>query len=176
MSPEQRKLDNLRIDRTERRERKSGAWVVVVIAALALIAAAGWWLSRPTPAKVRTATVRESTGLGETAVLNASGYVTARRKATVSSKITGKVVEVLIEEGVEVTEGQVLARLDSSNVGVALSLTEAELEAGRSALAETRVRLEEARLELRRVTELVAGGVASQAELDGAQAEVDSLK
>jgi multidrug efflux pump subunit AcrA (membrane-fusion protein) len=61
-------------------------------------------------------------------VLNASGYVTARRSATVSSKVTGKVVEVLVEEGMKVEEGQVLARLDSSNVEASLRLAEAQLE------------------------------------------------
>ena len=68
-------------------------------------------------------------------LLNGSGYVTARRAATVSSKVTGKVTEVLIEEGVKVQEGQILARLDSSNVKTSLDLAEAQLVSARSALA-----------------------------------------
>ena len=72
---------------------------------------------------MRTVLVREATGNGiERTVLNSSGYVTARRQATVSSKITGKVVEVLIEEGMKVQEGQVLARLDDTNVKTSLRL------------------------------------------------------
>ncbi len=55
-----------------------------------------------------------SSGRGGAAVLNASGYVTARRRATVSSKITGKVVGVIVEEGMAVKAGQVLARLDDT--------------------------------------------------------------
>src|ERR1035441_9831902 len=60
----------------------------------------------------------------ERTVLNASGYVTARRQATVSSKVTGKVAEVLVEEGMKVQEGQVLARIDDTNVKTSLRLAE----------------------------------------------------
>ena len=72
-------------------------------------------------------------------VLNASGYVTARRQATVSSKVTAKVLEVLIEEGMEVKEGQILARLDASNTDASLKLAEAEVRAAKTALEETKV-------------------------------------
>ena len=67
----------------------------------------------------------------QAAVLNATGYVTARRRATVSSKITGKVVEVNIEEGMAVAEGQVLARLDAETQRAAVALTQAQAEAAR---------------------------------------------
>jgi len=72
-----------------------------------------------------------------TTVLNASGYVTARRMATVSSKVTGLITDVLIEEGMEVEEGQILARLDTSNIVVNLQLSESELEAAKTLLTET---------------------------------------
>ena len=62
-------------------------------------------------------------------MLNASGYVTARRRATVSSKVTGKVLEVFVEEGKAVKKGQVLARLDDSQIRAALSVAEAQLAA-----------------------------------------------
>ena len=71
-------------------------------------------------------------------MLNASGYVTARRRATVSSKITGKVVEVNVEEGMAVNEGQVLARLDDSTLRAALALAEAQAEAARRGRARER--------------------------------------
>ena len=109
-------------------------------------------------------------------MLNASGYVTARRQATVSAKVTGKIVEVLIEEGMRVKEGQVVARLDDATPQVNLALSKAQLAAARQALAETRVRLAEAKLTLQRTQGLAAEGVSSQAELDKAQAEVDSLE
>jgi RND family efflux transporter MFP subunit len=101
--------------------------------------------------------------------------VTARRRATVSSKITGKVVEVNVEEGMAVKEGQVLARLDDANARAALLLAEAQAEAARQAVAEMEVRLAEARVTLRRRFQLVKDGLATQAEVDQAQAEVDSI-
>src|SRR5207247_9342549 len=103
------------------------------------------------------------------------GAVTARRRATASSKITGKVVEVNDEEGMSVIEGQLLARLDDSNAKAALMLVEAQAEAARRAAAESEVRLAEARLTLGRRLKLVADRVVSQAEVDQAQAEGDSL-
>jgi RND family efflux transporter MFP subunit len=108
------------------------------------------------------------------AVLNASGYVTARRRATVSSKVTGKVIEVNVEEGMAVREGQVLARLDDTTARAALALAEAQAESARRAVAENQVRLREARLTLGRIERLVERGLATVADLDGARAAVDS--
>ncbi len=147
--------------------------------ALALVAGAGgwWWSTRTQAATVQTASVlvqSEGGATGQT-VLNASGYVAARRRATVSSKVTGKVVEVLVEEGMRVGAGQVLARLDDSMTQATLALVEAQLEAARAELAESNVRLAEARLRLNRQRRLAADGIASQADLDTAQAEVDAI-
>ena len=98
------------------------------------------------------------------AVLNASGYVTARRQATVSSKVTGKVVEVFIEEGMQVKEGQVLARLDASFASRGLALAQAEATAAASALEETRVRIREAQLDYDRAERLARSEIASRAD------------
>lgn len=126
---------------------------------------------------MRTAVAREAGGVGaDRTVLNASGYVTARRAATVSSKVTGKVVEVLVEEGMKVKEGQILARLDDTNVKASLRLVEAQLDSARSALEETRARLHQAELELNRFVELVKGNIASKADLDRAEAEAKALQ
>jgi RND family efflux transporter MFP subunit len=172
-----RALDELRIDRGDEEERGSRGWLVIV-AGLAVVVAVvvGWWLMRPAAAEVQTAVAREMDPSGASTVLNASGYVTARRQATVSSKVTGRVVEVMIEEGMEVEGGQVLARLDDSNVRVNLQLVEAQRNAAKTALRETEVRLAEAELEVRRTVSLVEKEIASQAELDRAQAEMDSLQ
>jgi RND family efflux transporter MFP subunit len=110
------------------------------------------------------------------AVLNASGYVTARRRATVSSKITGKVIEVNVEEGMMVKEGQVLARLDASGPRAALALAEAQAEAARRGLRENEVRLEQARLAERRVTQLLTDRIVSQSQVDQAKADADSIE
>ena len=171
-------LDDLKIDRSRER-RTSFAWLAWVILLLVLAGggAAGWvwWQDAQTPV-VTTAVVYETTaGDSRPTVLNASGYVTARRQATVSAKVTGKVAEVLVEEGMAVAEGQVLARLDDSSERAYLALAEAQLQAARGALDELEVRLAEAGLHLRRMSVLVDDGVVGRAELDTAQAEVDSL-
>lgn len=170
-------LKELRIDRS-RNAHRSGrwGWLLALVPLLLIIAAGWWWLGSSKAATVRTVIVREATGSGASAVLNASGYVTARRQATVSSKTTGKIVEVLVEEGMRVRRGQVLARLDDSNQQASLALAKAELAAARQALAETRVRLADARRTLERTQGLLEARVASQAELDRARAEVDSLE
>ena len=105
-------------------------------------------------------------------MLNASGYVTARRRATISSKITGKVVEVNVEEGMAVREGQVLARLDDANPRAALAFAEAQAEAARRNIAENEVRLADARVSLGRRTQLVKDRVVAQSEVDTAKADV----
>ena len=126
---------------------------------------------------VETATVSERAAGTQAAVLNASGYVTARRRATVSSKITGKVVEVNVEEGMAVKEGQVLARLDDATPRAALALAEAQAEAARSGVRENEVRLAEAKLTLgRRNAARRRTSWSTQAEVDAARAEVDSLE
>jgi RND family efflux transporter MFP subunit len=101
--------------------------------------------------------------------------VTARRRATVSSKITGKIVEVNVEEGMAVREGQILARLDDVTPKAALALSEAQAEASRRSVRENEVRLTEARLNLGRTMQLVKEQLATAAEVDKSQAEVDSL-
>ncbi|HXV60269.1 MAG TPA: efflux RND transporter periplasmic adaptor subunit [Vicinamibacteria bacterium] len=169
-------LDDLKIDRSERNEPRSVAWLAWAILATVALAGIGFLWLRPSGKLVSTATARASeTPSGQT-VLNASGYVTARRRATVSSKVTAKVLEVLIEEGMEVREGQILARLDSSNTEASLNLAAAELRAARTAQEETRVQLEEAELQLERTKALVRDAVVSQAELDRVQATTDSLR
>ncbi len=175
MSDLRTQLDGLRIERDEGEGRPLPKWIPVAGALLLLAALAAWWLSRPGPVEVRTAVARAVDAGAQQTILNASGYVTARRQATVSSKVTGKVVDVLIEEGMTVAEGQVLARLDLSNTSVSLRLAEAQRQAARAALEETRVRLREADLDLARARELVAAQVSSQADLDRAAAERDSL-
>src|SRR5438034_3347212 len=147
---------------------------IVILAVV--VAGGGWWLKRPRAIEVRTVLAREAASGAERTVLNASGYVTARREATVSSKVTGKVTEVLIEEGVKVKEGQVLARLDDTNVRASLRLAEAQLASAKAALEETRVRIKEADLNLRRISDLAKHSISAQADLDHAEAEAESLK
>jgi HlyD family secretion protein len=170
-------LKELQIDRSGETRRGAGVWLwlILVLILLALGAGGWWWLGGQRVATVRTATVQEVTGRANAAVLNASGYVTARRQATVSSKVTGKIAEVMVEEGMNVREGQILARLDDSTARVNYNLAKAQLAAARKKLQETEVRLHEAELNLSRTQGLTEEGVASQAALDADQAEYDSL-
>jgi len=178
MSLEKPTLDDLRIDRTTpRRSKPPVALLAVLVVVAALAAVAIWWFNRPKPAAVRTLVVYQAGGgVGDRTLLNASGYVTARRKATVSSKVTGKVVEVLIEEGMKVEAGQVLARLDASNVDKSLKLAEAQAESSRKALNETQANLSQAERELARITQLAVEKISSPSELDRAEAEAKSLR
>jgi RND family efflux transporter MFP subunit len=172
------RIADLRIDRTG--EEDVSPWprrIGLLVAAVLLAAAGFWWfLLRETVVEVAAAPVTLSASSRPAiSVLDASGYVTARRRATVSSKITGKIVEVLVEEGMVVEEGQVLARLDDSIVRRQLALAEAQLASARSALLEIEVRLAEAERDLRREHELVSAEIASEKDLDAAQAKRDSL-
>jgi HlyD family secretion protein len=170
-----RKLDALRIDREDRPRSRSGAtWFVVAAIVLAVAAAAAWWTLRPRPALVRTAAVEEVSerSQGGPTVLNASGYVTARRQATVSSKVTGKVVEVLVEEGMKVEKDQVLARLDARQANQTLALAQAQLAAAQGARLETDAQLKEANLRKQRVLDLLASGISPPSDRDSVEAEV----
>jgi RND family efflux transporter MFP subunit len=176
MSDLKRDLDALRIEREP--ERPAARWIIWtgLIILLAAGGLAGYrWLTRERPVEVQVATVSARAAGTQAAVLNASGYVVARRRATVSSKITGKVVEVDVEEGKNVVQGQVLARLDDSTPRAALALAEAQAEAARRTLKENEVRLEQARLNERRAAQLLKERIVSQSQLDDAKAEADSL-
>jgi HlyD family secretion protein len=180
VTPDRSGLDELRIEREELEgAARSRGWPWF-LAGLVLVAGIVWgvtWLMGQRPVEVRTEMVRAlgAGSSGDLTVLNASGYVVARREATVSSKVTGKVVEVLIEEGMEVEEGQVLARLDDSNIRMQLELMEAQEAAARSGLAETHVRLEEAERERGRVVKLAGQGISSESDVDRVESEVRSL-
>jgi len=174
-------LDKLKI---EPADRTAGAvalprwlgWIIV-----ALVAAAGiawWWFGKTALPVVRVATAEAVARGGNSsgAVLNATGYVVARRLATVSSKVTGKIVEVLVEEGMAVEEDEVLARLDDSTVRRQRELAVSQREVARRSLQEVQVRLDEARRTLRRNEGLRADKLVSEATLDASAAEVDALR
>jgi RND family efflux transporter MFP subunit len=177
MSDLKDELAALRIEREPYRPR-GGRWVLWTMMLMVLAAAGAgvwWWVTRERPIEVETAAVTTRAAGTQAAVLNASGYVTARRRATVSSKITGKVVQVNVEEGMAVKEGQILARLDDVTLKASLALSQAQAEAARQALREIEVRLAEAKVVLRRRSQLVKEGIITEAEFDTAEAEVASL-
>jgi HlyD family secretion protein len=171
-------LASLKIDHSARAGGgRRGVWITTVILVAVAAAGAWFWTQRVHAEPVTTATVvARSGGAGSAAVLNASGYVVARRRATVSSKVTGKVVEVNVEEGQAVRKGQVLARLDDAQVRSSLSVAEAQLALSRRGVAEDQAKLREAELSRDRRLALVKEGVVGKAELDTVQSQVESLQ
>ena len=180
MSFDQKALDSLRIERSnEPAETGSGKhykWFIAIVLTVA-VAAAAYALLRDKAVEAATATAVAATtgGGGGAAVLNASGYVVARRQATVSAKVTGKVAEVMIEEGMAVKEGQLLARLDDSTTRPVLALAERQLESARKNLDEVQGRLDEAQRNLRRTQQLRADKLISEQALDQAQSDMAAL-
>jgi RND family efflux transporter MFP subunit len=178
MSSAKPPLDGLRIERSAAQKPQSKMGLAVAAAAILMVTCAAlWWHSGSDAVAVRTAVARDAAGgNGERIVLNASGYVTARREATVSSKVTGKVMEVLIEEGMKVKTGQVVARLDDSNVKASLATAQAQLASAKAALAETEAQLKDADQEFQRTTALAKQHIASQSDLDLAESNAKALQ
>jgi RND family efflux transporter MFP subunit len=184
--PEERSVDTsellkqLRIDRRDPEIPRSRARRFVLVGCLLLVLAGGllWGaLTRPEPPTVRTAATRAASQEPVVnSVLDASGYVTARRQATVSAKITGKVAEVLIEEGMRVQEGAVLARLDDTEARAQLALAKAQLTATRAQLAEIRAQLIQVERDYVRQQGLADRQLISAQALEAARTQRDMLR
>lgn len=173
------RLGELRIAEEQRGAGRMALWTAVFGGALVLggiVAAAFLFGREPEAVAVRTARVRSAALTAGATVLNASGYVTARRQATVSSKMAGQITEISIEEGMRVTAGQVLARLDSSNLDRSRRLSEARTVSARKTLLETEAQLAEARLRRERTRRLVAERVLGPADRDAVDGEVATLE
>ena len=177
-------LNELKIDRDDASGgRKPLKWLVA-IAVVGGIAFVGWAFGRPylvgtdaAAAEVRTVLVRTSSlATPGGSVLDATGYVGARRQATVSAKTTGKVMEVLIEEGMTVEEGQLLAVLDASIPEARLALFESQLASARALVDEIRVDIRQAALDYSRTKDLAERDLASRADLDRARLGLQGLQ
>jgi RND family efflux transporter MFP subunit len=172
------KISDLKID-GEARNRDGGGKRLMLIAAFFIVAVAViaiLFVSRHSAPTVEVATARAAPAGGAATILNASGYVEPRRKATVSAKITGKVTEVLVDEGMIVEKGQVLARLDDSDARRRYEAIRANRDVARAGIRELEVNLADAERTLRRTKELREEGVASVQDLDSATAVVDALR
>jgi RND family efflux transporter MFP subunit len=174
-------LNQLRIDRSgdSMPSGKGRIWLaaagIAVLAAVALV----WAWSRPSAVAVHIAVAQAIAG-GTPAIagsiLDASGYVVARRQATVSSKITDKMVELDIEEGDHVNPGQIIAKLDDTNIRAALNQASAQLDYAKAGLAETEVNLANAQRDFERQSSLVEQHFVSQSALDTARTTRDALR
>ena len=174
-------LEQLRIDPAHRDDHPGSArawWIgVVVVVVLALIGGVvAWWVTRGPRFEVEAVTAAPpAAAAGPTAILQATGYVTARRQATVSAQITGALTEVLIEEGERVTAGQVLAKLDDTAQRASLAQSEAQVQAAKAILVEDQAQLEQARRDLKRNQELIGQHLVSQQALETAETQVSTL-
>lgn len=171
-------LSQLRINRDHQPNENGKVRVWIGIAAvIAIVVVAINVLSDPDPVKVKIEMARMAVPDSSSAtVLDATGYVVARRISTVSSKVTGRVSEIFIEEGQQVEKDQVVARLDDSNTVKAVELSKAELRSAKTLVVETQARLTEAKLTLERNTELARTQLVSAATLDKARADFESLR
>jgi RND family efflux transporter MFP subunit len=175
-------LKELRIDRKAGSPPPSpprrGRWIALAVVLLILLAGLAWFVfGRERPIAVTTApVVAIQQGGASSSVLDASGYVVARRMATVSAKITGKVREVMIEEGMRVEEGQVMATLDPIDANAQRSLSASQLEAARSQLAGLQAQVAQADAEAGRLQALVGQQLVSRSQYDLAIAQRDTLR
>ena len=170
-------LSALKIDERARRAPRRGGrrWLIAAFVMLPLVALALFGFLREATPEVQVAAVRADKG-GRPALLNASGYVTPRRRATVAAKITARVNEIFAEEGMHVEAGQILARLDDSDARVRLAAAEADRDATAAALADLRVNLANAERELKRSEDLFKRGFVAEQQFDTARTAVDSFK
>jgi RND family efflux transporter MFP subunit len=173
-------LNQLRIERDSEPAPagRGRLWLIIGTALVAIVAAAAWIWLRPSPIPVHVAAVQaisQGTAPGAASILDASGYVVARREAAVASKITGKMVELNIEEGDRVKAGQVIARLDDTNIRAALNAARAQLEFSKAGLNETQVNLANAQRDYERQQSLVKGHYVSQSALDNSRTAMDAL-
>src|SRR5215470_9882730 len=170
-------LASLRIHEGQRRGRSTGKYIAIAVFVLMVLAGAtGIVLKlREGSAAVETA-VAVKPDAGPQTALNASGYVTPRRRATIAAKITGRVTSVQFDEGTRVAQGQLLATLDDSDAQRALAAAKADRDASQAAIADYEVQLRNANIQLKRAHDLQAAGVQTQEALDNARTAADSLK
>jgi RND family efflux transporter MFP subunit len=176
-------LKELRIERHQREDHNSGGpgrwvWIVgVIILLLLAMGAAGWWLLAHRSIPVQTATaVAAGSDPSAGAVLQATGYVTARRQATVSAQITGTLTEVLIEEGDRVKKDQVLARLDDSAYKAALDTAVAQAKATHALVDQFQAQLAQNLRDAARDDALAKQGLVSRQVAEQARTLADSTR
>jgi RND family efflux transporter MFP subunit len=170
-------LNQLRIDRSEPPSSGGhGKWWATGVAVIIIAASAFWYLTRPTGVPITTAMAQAAAGgtSGASAgasLLDASGYIVARRRATVSSKITGKVVKVMLEEGQRVEAGQIIALLDDSNWRAALSQSKAQLQQAEASVASAQTAFDDAKPIFDRAEKQKAAAVISAQSFDESHAQ-----
>lgn len=170
-------LGGLRIDAHKRGSRKAGKRIAIVffvlLACLAVVGAVYAYMHQAPSVQVATV---DAPNTGPQALLNASGYVTPQRRATVAAKITGRVTGVFFTEGMHVHKGFVLATLDDSDAQKALAAAKADRDATQAGILDLQVQLKNAQIEQHRAQQLRAAGIQTQEALDNATMTVNSLR
>ncbi len=175
-------LKELRIERHQREDHGSnpGRWLWIggaIVVLLLLLGGVAQLFFGHRAVTVQTATaVAPGAGSEAGAVLQATGYITARRQATVSAQITGTLTAVLIEEGDHVTRGQVLARLDDSGYKAQLEAAKAQADSAHAQVAQIRTQLAQGSHDAARLESLAARGLVSKQSAEQARTQVDSLR
>ncbi|HZT05014.1 MAG TPA: efflux RND transporter periplasmic adaptor subunit [Steroidobacteraceae bacterium] len=172
-------IHQLRIDRSDREESGTGRrkwWLPAGIAAFVIAAAAILLLTRNSAIEVSEATaVAASASAAPAAILQATGYVTAEREATVSSQIQGQLTQVYVQEGEHVHRGDILARLDDSTQRAALQQADAQVAASEAQLRQVQVQLAQARRDLARDQALIGQHLVSEQALETVQTQAAAL-
>jgi len=168
-------LSRLRIDRdaTPTRRRRRRRWVWLAIVAVALVAAGGWFMLQPRVQSVQTTPIVTTYPSQQYVVLNATGYVVAQRKASISSKATGRLEWLGVAEGSRVKEGDVIARIDNRDVVAQAQSVEASVRAARANVEQAEVERQNAQVEYKRNEDLVDRNFISRSALDNAKARLD---
>jgi HlyD family secretion protein len=179
-SPTPVSLDALAIDRSAApiRRRKpfyKRVWVWL-LALLAVALVAGFVNQRGKPQPVELTTVVASWPSQGFTLLNATGRVVAQRRASISSKATGRLEWLGVQEGQKVTEGEVIARLENRDVGATREQAAAGVAAARANLVQGQAELADAEQALGRARELAARSFISDASVDTAQARVNKAR
>src|SRR5882762_8923238 len=171
-------LGSLRIGEGQRKSSGMGRRVMyaaIPVLIFAGIVAAAYAFRSQKPV-VEVASAAKPDAGGRQALLNASGYITPRRRATIAAKITGRVTGVFFDEGTRVAQGQLLATLDDADVKRSLDSAKADRDAAQGAIADYEVQLRNAQILLHRADQLQKAGVQTQEALDNASTAADSLK
>ena len=181
-------LNQLRIDRTTEVHDDSSTrrWILIGVSIVLVLALSvgGWWLTRPSGVAVQAAVAKEVSGASTAgggasagaSMLDASGYIVARRAATVASKTIGRVIDVSIEEGQRVEKDQIIARLDDSNAKAALEQARATLAQAEASLRASQVAFDDAKPIFKRNEQQIDAGVISAQTFDSAHAAYNAAE
>ena len=171
-------LKELRIDRgTAEPTSRRPLWIGLGVVAFVALGIGGWLMfAGPAAAAVHAAAARPMTtaAAASASVLDATGYVTARRSATVSAQITGTLTQVLIEEGDHVEVGQVLATLDDTAQKAAVAQTQAQLHSAQALLVQYQAQVAQNRRDLQRMEDMVGRKLVSQQAMEQARTLVET--